>query len=47
MKAWLKKMMAVSLMGIVALPIGAVFYLQQPKFGKAPEGMRLQNSEAS
>ena len=47
MKAWLKKMMAVSLMGIVALPIGAVFYLQQPKFGKAPEGMRLQRIEES
>ena len=47
MKAWLKKMMAVSLMCIVALPIGAVFYLQQPKFGKAPEGMRLQRIEES
>lgn len=42
MKAWLKKMLAVSLMGLVVLPIGTVFYLQQPKFGKEPEGVRLE-----
>ena len=47
MKAWLRKMFAVSLMGLVALPIGTVFYLQQPKFGKAPEGARLQKIEES
>ena len=47
MKAWLRKMFAVSLMGLVALPIGTVFYLQQPKFGKAPEGARLQRIEES
>lgn len=47
MKAWFKKMLSVSLMGLVAIPIGAVFYLQQPKFGKAPEGARLQRIEES
>jgi len=47
MKAWFKKMLAVSLMGLVALPVGTLFYLQQPKFGKAPGGVRLERIEES
>lgn len=47
MKKWLKKMLVTLLLISGFLAISAYFYLQQPKFGKQPEGARLAQIEKS
>lgn len=47
MRRWVGKMLTVLLICLVVLALGAGLYIQQPKFGKAPHGARLERIERS
>ncbi|MBP2667261.1 MAG: hypothetical protein H6Q76_2241 [Firmicutes bacterium] len=47
MRKWLRKMLVALIVILVVLSVGIGFYLQQPKFGKAPEGIRLERMKSS
>ena len=47
MKKWFKKMLIALLVISVIGSVGIGLYLQQPKFGKAPEGSRLERMKSS
>ena len=47
MRKWLRKMMIALIVILVILSVGVGYYLQKPKFGKAPEGLRLERMQSS
>ena len=47
MRKWSRKMLIAVLMSLVVVSIGIGCYLQQPKFGKAPAGLRLDKMKSS
>ena len=47
MRKRLRKMLVAMLAGLIIFIVGVGFYLQQPQFGKAPEGVRLARMQNS
>ncbi|MHC1762648.1 MAG: MBL fold metallo-hydrolase [Negativicutes bacterium] len=47
MRKWFRKMLVSLVMILVVLSAGVSYYLQQPKFGRAPEGLRLGKMQSS
>jgi hypothetical protein len=47
MRKWLRKMLVAFIVILVVFSVGIGCYLQQPKFGKAPEGLRLERMKNS
>ena len=47
MKRWLRKMLYVSIICLAILSLGTGLYIQQPKFGTLPEGLRLEKIKSS
>ena len=47
MRKWFRKMLVSLVMILVVLSAGVGYYLQQPKFGKASEGLHLERMKSS
>lgn len=47
MRKWLRKMLISLLVILVASFVAVGLYLQQPKFGKAPAGIRRERMQSS